>query len=92
MGGECDRSLWGNVLAMQIQAEHSTASSLYIFNCFHGALLVSMCDSLQTLKCHRLPLLLLSLVNNKMKAGMDRNVSSRCVSDLLVFRCLTLIV
>lgn len=34
MGGgrEGERSPWGNVLAMQIQAQQSTASSLYIFN------------------------------------------------------------
>lgn len=32
MGGERERRLWGNVLAMQIQAERSKASPLYIFN------------------------------------------------------------
>lgn len=31
-GSEREKSLWGNVLAMQIQAEHRAASSLCTFN------------------------------------------------------------
>lgn len=59
------------VMAMQIQAEHNAASSLYI---------LKLVIPLST-ECHKLLLLLLlNLVNNIVKVGVDVNLSSVSVA------------